>query len=214
MDSRALVCSYGNAQRLFRIADVSNGDFSPVCPSPLFSPWLLVVYSRQDEFKRWQMVNEADRVRSPQRSELEKKHLAIKELRDRGMTDEEINRQVEARKQSNPAQQRAKAVVEITQLYQARNLALRRNDHESAANLERQIIALGGNPETGLLVDASKVASGLAQSAKDSVAESYEDKIQRINEHNKKRTKEMQAAAHQASLQRKRAEEAIVRARQ
>jgi RNA polymerase-associated protein RTF1 len=30
MDTRALLCSYGKAQRLFRIADVSNGDFEEV----------------------------------------------------------------------------------------------------------------------------------------------------------------------------------------
>ena len=31
MDSRGLMCTYGNATRLFRIADVSNGDFEKVC---------------------------------------------------------------------------------------------------------------------------------------------------------------------------------------
>jgi len=30
MDSRGLVCAYGKATRLFRIADVSNGDFEKV----------------------------------------------------------------------------------------------------------------------------------------------------------------------------------------
>ena len=30
MDNRALLCQYGKAKRLFRIADVSNGDFEDV----------------------------------------------------------------------------------------------------------------------------------------------------------------------------------------
>jgi hypothetical protein len=30
MDNRALMCQYGKATRLFRIADVSNGDFEEV----------------------------------------------------------------------------------------------------------------------------------------------------------------------------------------
>lgn len=32
-DNRVLVCQYGEAQRLFRIADVSNGDFDEVSGS-------------------------------------------------------------------------------------------------------------------------------------------------------------------------------------
>lgn len=36
LDNRALLCAYGNQKRLFRIADVSNGDFDHVChPRPL-----------------------------------------------------------------------------------------------------------------------------------------------------------------------------------
>ena len=30
MDDRALMCQYGKVKRLFRIADVSNGDFEEV----------------------------------------------------------------------------------------------------------------------------------------------------------------------------------------
>lgn len=113
-----------------------------------------------------------DKIKAPKRSELKKKHDAIKDLRDRAMTNvrttfvfrhegfdreillihdvqEEISRQVESRKQSNPMAQRSKVVVEITGLVQARNLALRRDDRVTADDLARQIIALGGDPSTG-----------------------------------------------------------------
>lgn len=62
-------CKYGKAERLFRIADVSNGDFE------------------EGEFARMAMTYNADGVRMPQRSELKKKHEQIKDLRDRPMSN-------------------------------------------------------------------------------------------------------------------------------
>lgn len=35
MDDRALLCQYGKVKRLFRIADVSNGDFEEVRASSM-----------------------------------------------------------------------------------------------------------------------------------------------------------------------------------
>jgi RNA polymerase-associated protein RTF1 len=96
---------------------------------------------------------------------------------------------VDARKKSNPLAQGKRVIVEITQLISSRDLALRRNDHAGADDLNRQIISLGGDPATG-------------------------ERIQRINENNRRKTKEAMTAAHAAAVQRKKAEEAIVRARQ
>jgi len=45
-------------------------------------------------------------------------------------------------------------------------------------------------------------------------ASEYDLRIQKINENKKRKTKEAMAAAHVAALQRKKAEEAIVRSRQ
>ena len=103
--------------------------------------------------------------------------------------------------------QRQKIVQEITALISSRNLAVRRNDHDAADEINRQIISLGGDPSTGQLVTSD--VHEAAQNASD-----YDMRIQKINENNKKKTKEAMAAAHAASMQRKKVEEAIVRSRQ
>lgn len=74
------MCSYGKVQRLYRIADVSNSDFQTVSRS-----WLEC--SPQGEYTRFEMTNRADGIKMPKRSELNKKHAAIKELRDRPMSN-------------------------------------------------------------------------------------------------------------------------------
>ncbi|KAK1922482.1 rtf1 protein [Papiliotrema laurentii] len=194
VDGRALTCQYGKATRMYRIADVSNGDFE------------------QGEFTRLEMTNRADGVKPPKRSDLLKKHKAIKALRERPMTNEEINRQVEARKMSNPGVQRSKTLIQISQLIASRSLALRRNDMALADQLESEIIELGGDPTTGQLVSSSQGSASASQGAGEK--EDYDAKIQRINEHKARKNKEAMAAAHLASIKRKKAEEAIVRARQ
>lgn len=68
-EDRALKCRYGRSERLYRMADVSNGDFE------------------ETEFMRMKMTNNEDGIRQPQRSELKKKHDEIKEIRDRAMTN-------------------------------------------------------------------------------------------------------------------------------
>jgi RNA polymerase-associated protein RTF1 len=114
-----------------------------------------------------------------------------------------VTRQVDSRKKSNPLAQRNKTILELTSLISTRNLALRRNDHVTAHDLSLQIIALGGDPATGQLIDTRGEEEG-----------DYDSKIQKINENNKKRTKESMAAAHAAALLRKKAEEAFVKAKQ
>lgn len=114
---------------------------------------------------------------------------------------------MEARKKSNPAQQRHKITIEITNLITSRNLALRRNDSTLAEDLNRQIVALGGDPQTGELVTLDK---GQAEK----MVSEYDDRIEKINENNKRKVREQMEKAHQGSLARKRAEEAIVRAKQ
>lgn len=84
-----------------------------------------------------------------------------------------------------------------------RNLAIRRNDLDAAEEIGRQIEALGGDPATGQVVD---VPGGAQEDA--------DARIQRINENNRKKTKEAMANAHMAEVRRKRAEEAIVKAKQ
>lgn len=120
---------------------------------------------------------------------------------------DEINRQVDARKKNNPLAQRQKTILEITSLISSRNLALRRGDRDQADEINRQIISLGADPTTGQLVTLN--ANDAADNATD-----YDARIQKINENNKRKTKENMAAAHAAALQRKKVEEAIVRSRQ
>ena len=120
---------------------------------------------------------------------------------------DEINRQVEARKKSNPLVQRNRTILEITSLISARNLALRRNDHDGADAINRQIEALGGDPSTGELVSLNPDDTASATS-------DYDLRIQKINDNNKRKTKEAMAAAHLAAMQRKKNENAIVRAKQ
>lgn len=171
------------------------------------------------------MTNQSDGIKPPKRSELKNKHDAIKRLRDRPMTNvgastllfadteslillqDEINRQVLERKKNNPLAQRQKTILEITSLISSRDLAIRRNDHDAADDTNRQIIELGGDPSTGQLVTTNP--NEAAQNAPE-----YDDRIQRINENNKRKTKEAMAAAHVAAMQRKKVEEAIVRSRQ
>lgn len=120
---------------------------------------------------------------------------------------EEITRQVEARKRSDPGLQRQNKMIEITNLVTARHLATRRNDTAAVEDLERQIIALGGDPQTGELVtlDQGQVAQNVSD---------YDRRIEKINENIQKKVREQMEKAHQGSLARKRAEEAIVRAKQ
>lgn len=197
-DSRALMCQYGKMVRLYRIADVSNGDIDEVSHGTIVAKSLRPFL--QSEFNRFSLVNKTDNVRAPRRSELKRKHEEIVALRDRAMTEDEVNRQVESRKQTNPAQ-RQKAVLQITSLMSSKQLALRRNDHDAADSITQQIIDLGGDPNTGQLL-----------SAPDSVTD-YDARIQRINENNKRKTREAMAKAHEAALARKKTEEAIVKAK-
>ncbi|WVF65669.1 hypothetical protein IAT40_000400 [Kwoniella sp. CBS 6097] len=182
-DARGLLCSYGKSSRLFRIADVSNGDVE------------------DKEFSRFSMTNQADSVKAPKRSELSKKHEEIKALRDRPMTDAEVNRQINSRKAHDPGANRS-ALLKITQLISSRDLAARRNDTNTVEMLNAEIVKLGGDPKTGQLVNGGVVGE-----------DDYDLRIQRINENNKKKTKEVMMKAHQAALARKKAEEAIVRAK-
>ena len=79
----------------------------------------------------------------------------------------------------------------------SRNLAQRRNDRDTVKRLNAQIITLGGDPDTGTLID------GLNE------GDEYDLKIQKINEFNKKRAKAAQAAAGQ----RRREQEQVMRER-
>ncbi|EIW67131.1 hypothetical protein TREMEDRAFT_69995 [Tremella mesenterica DSM 1558] len=177
-EDRGLLCQYGRVQRVFRIADVSNGDID------------------DGEFSRFMSTNHADRVAPPKRSELLKKHEDIKAMHRRPMTNDEISRQVAARRAANPSSQRSTLQIEISNLISSRNLALRRNDLPTVERLNAQIISMGGDPETGTLVDAT-----------DDLGE-YDAKIQKINEHNRKRAKEATLKQQEAERARRRAEEA------
>lgn len=84
-----------------------------------------------------------------------------------------------------------------------RDLALRRNDHVMVEKLNSDIIALGGDPNTGKLVGEKEGEE----------KDDYDMKIQRINENNKRKTKEAMMRAHAAAVARKKAEEAVVKAR-
>ncbi|TXT08753.1 hypothetical protein VHUM_02881 [Vanrija humicola] len=182
-DDRALICQYGKLVRLFRIADVSNGDID------------------EDEFVRFSRTSQADDVKLPRRSELKRKHEQITALRDRPMTEEEVNRQVEARKKANPGAHRQKIQLQITSLMGSKNLALRRNDLKEAEFISQQIEELGGDPATGQLLGVD-----------DNMTE-HEKRIQRINQNNLRKTRENMAKAHDALLAKKKAEDAIVRAK-
>nr|XP_031862312.1 uncharacterized protein CI109_002277 [Kwoniella shandongensis]KAA5529384.1 hypothetical protein CI109_002277 [Kwoniella shandongensis] len=181
-DGRGLLCQYGKATRLFRIADVSNGDFE------------------EKEFTRFTMTNQADGVKAPKRSELKKKHEEIKALRDRPMSDVEINRQITSR-QARDSNFNRSAHLKIQQLINTRDLAQRRNDQATVDRLNSEIVKLGGDPVTGQLVGGGEAE------------DDYDLRIQRINENNKKKTKESMIKAHTAALARKKAEEAIIKAK-
>ncbi|BEI83954.1 hypothetical protein CcaverHIS002_0405580 [Cutaneotrichosporon cavernicola] len=155
----------------------------------------------QDEFSRFTMTNKADNVRNPRRSELKAKHEEIVALHDRPMTEDEVNRQVDARKQANPQAQRQKIVLQITSLMSSKQLALRRNDLETAAFIGDQIAKLGADPNTGELLEGEGDLS------------EYDLRIARINENNRRKTRETMMKAHEAAVAKKKAEDAIVRAK-
>ncbi|ODN91429.1 RNA polymerase-associated protein RTF1 [Cryptococcus wingfieldii CBS 7118] len=184
-DNRALLCKYGSASRLFRMADVSNGAIEDT------------------EFQRFSLTNEADGVKPPKRSTLKKKHEDIKSLRDRPMTNSEIDRRVASRRAQDSSFARA-STLKIHQLMNTRDLAVRRNDHSMIDKLNADIIALGGDPVTGKLLAGEGEQLG---------QDDYDLKIQKINENNKRKTKESMMRAHQAAQARKKAEEAVVKAK-
>jgi RNA polymerase-associated protein RTF1 len=62
---------------------------------------------------------------------------------------EEIQRQIDARKRLNPNSVRTKQVIHITSLIASRALAERRNDTQEANRLKEQLLALGVHPTTG-----------------------------------------------------------------
>ncbi|WVO18290.1 hypothetical protein L204_106003 [Cryptococcus depauperatus] len=182
-ESRALLCKYGSASRLFRITDVSNGVIE------------------EGEFRRFCMTNEADGIKPPKRSALKKKHEEIEALHERPMTNAEIDRRVESRKAQESAYVRS-TTLKIHQLLNTRGLALRRNDHAMVKKLNSDITALGGDPQTGKIVGETE-----------EVGDDYDMKIQKINENNKKKTKEAMMKAHTAAVARKKAEEAVIKAK-
>lgn len=83
----------------------------------------------------------------------------------------------------------------------SKQLALRRNDLEAAASISQQIEELGGDPATGELLDGEGDMS------------EYDLRIAKINETNRKRTRAAMAKAHEAAVAKKKAEDAIVRAK-
>lgn len=109
-------------------------------------------------------------------------------MHDTTDVQDEVNRQVEARKRGNPLLSRSKTIIAVTQLLASRNLALRRNDHVEADKISAQIAAHGADPNTGELL------------ANDGGGDDHDTRIQRINENNRRKTKEAMAAAHQAGL--------------
>lgn len=78
---------------------------------------------------------------------------------------------------------------------------MRRNDLEAVAEISRKIVDLGGDPATGQLVDA------------DGDMSAYDLRIAKINENNRKKTRETMVKAHEAAVAKKKAEDAIVRAK-
>lgn len=83
----------------------------------------------------------------------------------------------------------------------SKQLALRRNDLETAAFISQQIEELGADSATGELLDGQGDMSA------------YDLRIARINENNRKKTKETMVKAHEAAIAKKKAEDAIVRAK-
>lgn len=82
--------------------------------------------------------------------------------------------------------------------------------------IDKQIQSLGADPLTGEFVDNSSGNGSFKEStatpATEEVSE-YDARINKINENNRRKTKEAMAAAHAASLARKKAEDAIVKAK-
>ena len=122
------------------------------------------------------------------------------------MCQEEINRQVEARKKTSATAQRS-TVFQIAQLISSRELAVRRHDIDGAESINRQLVELGADPSTGQITTTN--SDEMATNVSD-----YDSMIQKINDNNKRKTKEAMQAAHTATLQRKKAEEAILKAKQ
>lgn len=147
------------------------------------------------------LVCQGDGVQPPRRSELKHKHDQIVKVRDRPMTEEEINRQIEARQQNKPGAHRTKVVLQVTSLMASKQLALRRNDFGAVELLNEQIRALGADPSTGELVEGGEELN------------ENDLRIQRINENNRRKTKESMARAHEAALARKKAEGAVLKAK-
>lgn len=129
--------------------------------------------------------------------------------KDRRLTEEqaEIDRQIASRQRANPAAMRQQTMAQLATLSASRSLAIRRGDQAAVEKINQQIIDLGGDPETGDLVEGGGGAKPTGELA-------YDERIQKINEHNRQKTKDAMAAAHLAALKRKKAEEAIFRARQ
>lgn len=118
------------------------------------------------------------------------------------LSQAEIDRRVDSRKSQESSFTRA-SLLKIHQLMNTRDLALRRNDHVMVEKLNSDIIALGGDPNTGKLVGEKEGEE----------KDDYDMKIQRINENNKRKTKEAMMRAHAAAVARKKAEEAVVKAK-
>ncbi len=118
----------------------------------------------------------------------------------------------------------------------SRELAIRRNDQAGLREIEAQIVDLGGDPSTGTLLEDTNYSTsssagnnhsgtpsrpsngggggrgGGGDSAFEGMSE-YDQRIHKINENNRRKTKEAMASAHAALLARKKAEEAIVKAK-
>lgn len=80
-DTRGLVLQYGSLVRVYRIADLSNGEIDEVSCSALLQT------DFKAEFDRFLRTSQADNVPIPKRSALRRKHEAIVALRDRVMTE-------------------------------------------------------------------------------------------------------------------------------
>lgn len=166
-DNRRLVCHYGSRTVKFKMSDASN---QPVT---------------EMEAKRWILTMQDNRQDLPTSSAIDRKAGQLADMRARPVTDAEIKNKLKAIEDMGVINS-TKAASVRNRLEQERQLAYRRNDMQRVREIERELEAVGVEP------DVEETDAMMAKLAK-------------VNEKNKSAALAQSRRAHRAEQERKKA---------
>ncbi|KIP10772.1 hypothetical protein PHLGIDRAFT_100587 [Phlebiopsis gigantea 11061_1 CR5-6] len=168
--NQELILRHGNSEKNFAMDKISNSAIN------------------EKEFTRIVRVYQADKITMPSKRSCEKKAAQIAKLCSQALTEADVTAMIARRAQMNKTQSTNVTTLEKSRLLQARKLALGRNDHVEAAQIDKQLAALA------------------SESQPSRMAPSRTDELAKLNERNRRANIEAARKAEMLEHERKRRE--------